>query len=132
MKVSASIAAALGSNDFSVQGILVQHEVRKTGAAMVWLDTSPGRKESEVHNAPVPSFFSSILAIRVPKRAVASMGELVDGGIYVAKGHIQGVKRVMDGQPFYLTELQASFVRRKDIAADTPDADESGASEEST
>lgn len=126
MKIPASMAVAFGSNDFIVQGVLVQHEVRKTGAAMIWLDTAPGREESEVRNAPVPSFFTSVLAIRVPKRAVASMGELETGGIYVAKGHVQGVKRVLDGQPFYLTELQASYVRRKDLVetAEDPPATE--------
>lgn len=106
---------AIGSNNFILMGVLVDYEVRKSGAAMLWVDTSPGRKENEVLGAAVPSFFTSIVAVRVPKRAAAAMGELQKGAIYEVKGHVQGVKRILDGKSFYLAEPQASYVRRKDI-----------------
>lgn len=115
--------AAVGSNDFIIQGVLVNHEIRKTGAAMIWIDTAPGREEVEVRGAAVPSFFTSVIAIRVPKRAATTMGELETGAVYVAKGHIQGVKRMLDGKTFYLNEPQANYVRRKQGApAATADA----------
>ena len=113
---------AIGSNNFILMGVLVDYEVRKTGAAMLWVDTSPGRKENEVLGAAVPSFFTSIVAVRVPKRAAAAMGELQKGAIYEVKGHVQGVKRILDGKSFYLAEPQASYVRRKDIQVAAPPA----------
>ncbi len=105
---------AIGSNNFILMGVLVDYEVRKSGAAMLWVDTSPGRKENEVLGAAVPSFFTSIVAVRVPKRAATAMGELQKGAIYEVKGHVQGVKRILDGKSFYLAEPQASYVLRKD------------------
>ena len=116
----------IGANDFILQGILMDSEVRKSGAAMIWLDTAPGRTENEVLGAAVPSFFTAVIAIRIPKRAAATMGELQKGAVYKVKGHIQGVKRILDGKTFYLAEPQASYVRRQD-AAPTTSAESTGA-----
>ena len=119
----------VGANNLILQGVLVDYEVRKSGAAMLWLDTAPGRDEKEVLGAAVPSFFTSIIAVRVPKRAAASLGDMQKGAVYEVKGHIQGVKRILDGKTFFLAEPQASYVRRKDFGPVVPIESASSATE---
>ncbi len=98
-------------NTFSVVGDIVRSEIRKTGAAMIWVKASE-REEGEISGAPVPSFFTPVLAIRIPRYVLEKVDESAfeKGRNIAITGRMQGVKRVIDGRDFYIVELQAGFI----------------------
>jgi hypothetical protein len=98
-------------NTFHVVGEIVRAEVRKTGAAMIWVRSSE-REDGEIQGAPVPSFFTSVLAIRVPRYVIEKLPEdlLEKGNTVSVSGRLQGVRRVVEGRDFYLVEAQAGII----------------------
>lgn len=99
-------------NTFNVVGEIVRSEVRKkSGAAMIWVKASD-REEGEINNAPVPSFFTPILAIRIPRWLVEKGGEEAfdKGNTISLSGRLQGVRRVVDGRDYFIVEAQASYL----------------------
>lgn len=98
-------------NTFNIVGPIVRSEIRKTGAAMIWVKASD-REEGEINGAAVPSFFTPVIAIRIPKYLLEKTDrEAFEKGKNISvTGRLQGVKRVVDGHEYYIVEAQAGFI----------------------
>ncbi|WP_414039388.1 hypothetical protein ACJU26_09170 [Acidithiobacillus sp. M4-SHS-6] len=98
-------------NTFNIVGDIVRSEIRKTGAAMIWVRASE-REEDEIRGAAIPSFFTPIIAIRIPRYLLEKTApEVFEKGKNISvTGRLQGVKRMVDGHDYYIVEAQAGFI----------------------
>jgi len=109
-------------NKFILQGTIEDIDARETGNAMIWIKTSK-KEEAEITNAAIPSWYTSVVPVRFSKETwknilnhrAKKLGkkphELKDeeiflpGVVYNLEGSIQGIKRLVEGKPFYTAEI---------------------------
>lgn len=112
-------------NKFFFNGELVDIDFRDSGNAMIWIKTSK-HPEVEIKQSQIPSWYCSIIPIRISKMTFKNLVEhykknnkdkkvdpnkiLVIGEKYNIEGSIQGVKRMVDGKAFYTAEVQAARI----------------------
>jgi hypothetical protein len=103
---------AVGYNQVVLIGQVTEIDIRDSGAAMIWIQAGT-RGEEKIENAPSPSWFTPIMAARIPSRVLERTDEslLMKGAVIVCDGNLQGMLRVMEGKPFYTVEVQVTRIR---------------------
>lgn len=98
-------------NKFMLMGTVTGIDERERGSAMVFVKAG-GREEVEVKNTPIPTWFTPIIAVRVPTYVLEKIGPdvLQEGNLVVVEGRLQGVKRNVDKKDFFIVEAQASRI----------------------
>jgi hypothetical protein len=99
-------------NDVTMIGEVHEVDLRDSGAAMIWVNAGT-RDEEKMHNSPVPAWFTPVFAARIPAKVMDKIDPalLVSGTLVVCDGQLQGIKREVDGKPFYTTEVQITRIR---------------------
>lgn len=99
-------------NKVIVIGDLREIEFRPAGSAMVWI-TSSDRDEVRINGAPVPSVFTPVVIVRLPKNVAERLRDagVKAGDILSIEARAQGIKRMVDGKPYYFTEIVASSAK---------------------
>ncbi|HEY9017681.1 hypothetical protein [Thiomicrospira sp.] len=123
----------MGFNKFFFNGEIVDVDLRDSGNAMVWVKTS-NHPEVEINHSQIPSWYTSIIPVRISKKTLDGIIEnrkksnnakknsgdssvlnaFEIGAIYNIEGSIQGIKRIVDGKPFYSSEIQAARIFKDD------------------
>lgn len=99
-------------NDVTMIGEVKEVDLRDSGAAMIWVEAGT-RPEEKMVNSPVPSWFTPIFAARIPAKVAEKIDPalLAAGTMVICDGQLQGIKREVDGKPFYTTEIQITRIR---------------------
>jgi len=105
-------AMEVGYNQVVMIGKVTEIDIRESGAAMIWVQAGT-RPEEKMENAPSPSWFTPVMAARIPQKVLerTDTSLLRKGEVVVCDGNLQGVKRVMEGKDFYTVELQVTRIR---------------------
>lgn len=98
-----------GVNNVVISGMVENIELKKSGSMEVWLNTDSSRKDTPLKGALVASFFTSTLFVRIPKPIVDRVGKdnIVKGIKAIIPSRLKGVRRVTDGHPYDVVEIQA-------------------------
>jgi len=98
---------------FFTMGTIVGIDKRERGSAMIWMRAG-GRQESKVEGAPIDTWFTPVIPIRIPAYVVDNIPEnvLVRGELVIVEGRLQGIKRRVENRDFYTVEVQASRVSK--------------------
>jgi hypothetical protein len=101
-----------GYNSGLIGGQIVNVDFKRSGSAELTIDTNPNRKDSPIKNAPVPSFFTSKLLVRIPAPVIERVGKesIAKGETCLIPVELTGVRKVSDGTPFDLVELKGKDV----------------------
>lgn len=115
-------SGAINFNKVIVIGEIEAIEIRESGAGMVWV-VSSNREEFRIHGASVPSAFTPIIIIRLPPAVVERLDTdaAVPGAIISIEARTQGIKRLVDGKPYYFVEIVAGSAQ---ILANAPEGAE--------
>lgn len=99
-------------NGVTMIGEVKEVDLRDSGAAMIWVEAGT-RAEQRMDNSPVPSWFTPVFAARIPAKVCEKIDHqlLMAGAMVVCDAQIQGIKREVDGKPFYTTEIQITRIR---------------------
>lgn len=108
-KGSKKMSKSVKYNKFWMIGEVIDVDARETGSAMIWI-SAYHRDEIPVKGAPVPTWFTSVIAVRIPAYVLESTDKaaLEKGETVVVEGRLQGVKRNIEGKDFFIAEVQAS------------------------
>lgn len=100
-------------NKVILEGTLVKVDKRDSGATMIWV-AAGNRQEVPVPNAPLPTFFTGVIAVRVPAYVQKKLREdFFDVGMEIlVEARLQGVRREVDGSDYYVVEVQASRLHK--------------------
>lgn len=102
-----------GLNKLFLIGAVTDVDTRRTGAAMIFVrtDDSPDKSMRNAA-AELPAFLTRTFAVRVPRYVVerTNTAILAKGAIVQVDGHMQGVRRNIDGRDFYFVEAVADRI----------------------
>lgn len=101
-------------NKTIIIGTLHDVDLRESGASMIWVNTG-NREDTPVKGAAVPTWFTGIVAIRVPAYVQEKLKEdfYENGMDIIVEGKLQGIRRRIEDEEsdfndFYVVEVQAS------------------------
>lgn len=118
--VAEEAANPINFNKVIVIGEITDIEFRAAGSAMVWVRSS-NRDEVPMDGSPVPSVFTPIVLIRLPRPIAERMNkeEAVPRAVISVEARVQGVRRTVDGKMFFFTEIVASSAKVMALAPET-------------
>lgn len=112
VEVNTAQGGVIGYNQVVLIGHVHEIDIRDSGAAMVWVQAGT-RSEEKMEHAPSPSWFTPIMAARIPQKVLERTDPelLMKGSAVVCDGNLQGIKRTMEGKEFYTVEVQITRIR---------------------
>lgn len=98
-----------GINQAILSGLVENVEHKKSGSMEVWINTNTTRQDTPLKGAAVASFFTSTIFVRIPKPVVERIGKekLAKGVKAIIPSRLKGVRRITDGHPYDVVEVQA-------------------------